>query len=64
MENWMTLEEVANSLKVSKDSIYRLAQRGKMPAYKFGNLWRFRKEEVVKWMENKRNIKESAKKHG
>lgn len=52
MDSWMTLEEVAQYLKVSKDSIYRLAQKGKMPAYKIGNLWRFKKEEIDEWMKN------------
>jgi len=53
----MTLEEVARYLQVSKDSIYRLAQKGKIPASKLGNLWRFRKEEVDEWMRNNRNRK-------
>jgi len=57
MDAWMTLEEVAQYLKVSKDSIYRLAQKGKMPASKIGNLWRFKREEIDKWMKNKRIIK-------
>ena len=55
MDSWMTLEEVAQYLKVSKDSIYRLAQKGEIPASKIGNLWRFKKEEIDKWMKNNRN---------
>jgi len=54
MDTWMTLEEVAQYLKVSKDSIYRLAQKGEIPASKIGNLWRFKKEEIDEWMRNKR----------
>jgi len=57
MDAWMTLEEVAQYLKVSKDSIYRLAQRGEIPASKIGNLWRFNREEIDVWMKNKRIIK-------
>ena len=57
MDSWMTLEEVAQYLKVSKDSIYRLAQKGEIPASKIGNLWRFKKEEIDEWMRNKRNNK-------
>ena len=40
----MTIQEVAKYLQVSRDSIYRLAQKGKIPASKLGTLWRFKKE--------------------
>lgn len=53
----MTIEEVAKYFQVSKDSIYRLAQKGKIPASKLGNLWRFRKEEIDEWMKNNSNKK-------
>lgn len=57
MDRWMTIEEVAKYFQVSKDSIYRLAQKGKIPASKLGNLWRFRKEEIDEWMKNNSNKK-------
>lgn len=49
---WMTLQEVAEYLQLSKDMIYRLAQSGKIPASKVGNRWRFRRERIDHWMEN------------
>ena len=55
MDAWMTLEEVAQYLKVSRDSIYRLAQKGEIPASKIGNLWRFKREEVDGWMKRNNN---------
>ncbi|HUW22582.1 MAG TPA: helix-turn-helix domain-containing protein [bacterium] len=57
MDRWMTIEEIAKYLNVSKDSIYRLAQKGEIPASKLGNLWRFKKEEIDEWMRNNRNNK-------
>jgi len=54
MERWMTLEETAEYLQVSRDSIYRMAQKGEIPASKVGNLWRFKKEEIDEWMKNQR----------
>ena len=48
---WMTLQEVAEYLQLSKDLIYRLAQSGKIPASKVGSRWRFRRERVDSWME-------------
>lgn len=61
MDRWMTLEEVAKYLRVSKDSIYRLAQKGQIPASKLGNLWRFKKEEIDEWMRKKRNSQNIVK---
>ncbi len=55
MDRWMTIEETAEYLQVSRDSIYRLAQKGKIPASKIGNLWRFKKEEIDEWMHLNRN---------
>ena len=52
MQNrWMTLQEVAEYLQLSKDLIYRLAQSGRIPASKVGSRWRFRRERVDRWME-------------
>lgn len=53
MQNrWMTLQEVAEYLQLSKDLIYRLAQSGKIPASKVGSRWRFRRERIDRWMED------------
>ena len=52
MQNrWMTLQEVAEYLQLSKDMIYRLAQSGRIPASKVGSRWRFRRERIDHWME-------------
>ena len=54
MQNrWMTLQEVAEYLQLSKDLIYRLAQSGKIPASKVGSRWRFRQERIDRWMEDR-----------
>lgn len=46
VERWLSVEEVAHHLKVSKESIYRWIERGKIPAHKVGRLWRFSQREV------------------
>lgn len=45
-----TLEEVAAYLKAGKRTIYRLAQDGKVPAFKLGGSWRFRRAELDRWI--------------
>ena len=47
---WLTLDQVAGYLQVSKSSIYKLAQTGKIPVYKVGRQWRFEKNEVDDWV--------------
>ena len=51
-DRWMTVKDVAEYLQLSADQIYRLAQRGKIPASKVGVQWRFKKEKVDEWVES------------
>jgi len=41
-----TLDEVAAYLRVSKRTVFRLASRGKIPAFKLGGTWRFRRAKL------------------
>ena len=56
MDPLMTLEEVAAYLRLSKDTVYRMAQAGKIPASKVGTQWRFRGSEVDAWLEDNKNV--------
>ena len=47
----MTVEEVAEYLRIPRGSIYKLAQRGGIPCQKVGRHWRFRREAVDRWLE-------------
>ncbi|WP_022669918.1 helix-turn-helix domain-containing protein [Hippea alviniae] len=51
----MTLEETAKYLKIGKSTLYKMAREGKIPAVKIANQWRFRKEEIDKWLQEIRN---------
>ena len=62
MDALMTLEEVAAFLRVSKDTVYSMANNGKIPATRVGAQWRFRKEDVDKWLEENRNVAQVKKK--
>lgn len=56
MKTLMTLEEVAEYLRLSKDTVYRMTNTGKLPASKVGSQWRFRKEDVDQALEKNKNI--------
>jgi len=45
----MTLEEVANYLRLKPQTIYSWAQEKKIPAAKLGKEWRFKKSIIDKW---------------
>lgn len=46
----LTIKEVADYLKVAEKTIYRLAGSKKLPGFKVGGIWRFRKSEVDHWI--------------
>jgi len=50
MDNIMTLEDVAKYLKVKPQTIYIWAQKGTIPAVKLGKEWRFRKDVIDEWL--------------
>lgn len=52
---WLTLSEVAKYLRVSKETVYKLAQQSRIPASKLGNQWRFKQELVDQWLEAQTN---------
>lgn len=46
----LTIDEVAAFLKAGKRTVYRLAASGKLPAFKLGGTWRFRRSDLDKWI--------------
>jgi excisionase family DNA binding protein len=46
----LTIDEVAAYLKAGKRTVYRLAASGKLPAFKLGGTWRFRRGDLDKWI--------------
>ena len=46
----MTLEEVATYLRVSERTVSDLAQKGQIPAARFGDAWRFTRSEIEQWL--------------
>jgi excisionase family DNA binding protein len=49
----LTLEEVAEFLRVHPTTIYRLLRKAKFPAFKVGSDWRFNEEAVEKWIKER-----------
>ena len=50
MADLMTLEEVANYLRVNEKTIYRMLDKRGIPALKVGHQWRFDKASIDSWL--------------
>lgn len=46
----LTVEEVAELLKIPRSSVYKLAQEGRIPALKVGRHWRFYRPVLLQWI--------------
>lgn len=47
----LTLEEVAEYLRLTPQTIYKWAQEKRIPAAKLGKEWRFRKSIIDRWLD-------------
>jgi excisionase family DNA binding protein len=51
----MTVDEVAEFLRIHKTTVYRLLKESRIPAFKVGSDWRFNREEIDRWMQLPQN---------
>ena len=51
VEHPMTPEDVAVLLQIDRETVYRMARRGDLPAFKVSSRWRFLLSRLQRWME-------------
>lgn len=51
-DRWLSVEEVAKYLGISKETIYRWLEKKKIPAHRVGKLWKFQISEVDTWVKS------------
>ncbi len=51
-DKWLTIDELAEYLKMGRTKLYTMAQQGKVPGNKIGNQWRFDREEIDQWIKS------------
>lgn len=49
-EAWLSVEDIAEHLGVSKDTVYTWVAKKNMPAHKVGRLWKFQASEIDDWV--------------
>ena len=49
-DRWLSVDEIAEHLGVSKDTVYTWVNERGMPGHKVGRLWKFKVDEVDGWV--------------
>ncbi len=60
----MNIRQASQYLGVSPDTLYKYVNEQKIPAFKLGNRWRFKKSKLDQWMEEQSADPESSGKRG
>ncbi|WP_440144288.1 methylation-associated defense system helix-turn-helix domain-containing protein MAD1 [Bradyrhizobium canariense] len=50
----LTLPEVAQLLKVAEKTVYTMAQKRQLPAFKVRGQWRFKRVDIDRWIEQQK----------
>jgi excisionase family DNA binding protein len=56
----MNIRQASEYLGVSPDTLYKYVSEDKIPAFKLGNRWKFKKTLLDRWMESKSSGGEGA----
>ena len=57
---FLTAEEVAEYLRLPLSTVYKLVQDKRLPGFKVGKHWRFRKDTIQKWIKEQEIKNEPA----
>ena len=52
----LTLPEVAVLLKVAEKTVYTMAQTGQIPAFKVRGQWRFKHDDIDRWIDEQKAV--------
>src|SRR5581483_4866107 len=58
----MNIRQASQYLGVSPDTLYKYVYEEKIPAFKLGNRWKFKKSKLDQWMEEKSTMRETRDK--
>lgn len=62
-EKLLTTSQLAKYLKVDKFTVYRLVSQKKIPAFKVGSQWRFKKSMIDAWLQQNMNTSVPSSRH-
>ena len=53
-DRWLSVQEIAQFLGISKETVYRWLESKKIPAHKIGKQWKFQVSEINSWIKSGR----------
>ena len=53
---YLTVEDVAKRFGINVTTVYRLAQQGRLPAFKIGNQWRVSETRLEEWVADRERV--------
>ncbi|MGO4605219.1 helix-turn-helix domain-containing protein [Variovorax sp. 2RAF20] len=59
-ESVLTVKEVAGYLRVNQRTVYRLAVERRLPGFKVGATWRFKRGDIDAWIAAQSSVTASA----
>lgn len=54
MSQWLSVQELAKYVGISKETVYRYLEHGTIPAHRVGKLWKFKSDEIDNWIVNQK----------
>ena len=60
-EDIMDVKEASEYLKIKQPTLYKYVNEGIVPGFKVGNLWRFTKTALDRWIEEKMQVPQKDK---
>lgn len=60
MQRLIDIDDLANYLKLRKQTIYNWLHQGKLSGIKMGGVWRFERREIDSWLKSKRRLSKTG----
>lgn len=60
MPSLIDIDDLANYLKLRKQTIYNWLHQGKITGIKVGGVWRFDRREIDSWLKSRRRLSKSG----
>ena len=62
MSRLMNIDELADYLKLKKQTIYNWLHQSKITGIKVGGVWRFERKEIDNWLKSRRRLQKTGEK--
>ena len=60
MTRLISIDELADYLRLQKQTIYNWLNQGKISGIKVGGVWRFDRRDIDKWLKSRRRVSNSG----